>query len=182
VSTPSALFVSVDVSPRDMLAAALKTFASSSAVAAEIADRAGNDMRRHVFRARAGKPVNAGAFLALCGALGIDPADGSYRPPSRVSSNVSWPALGTSLRSARQLRHQDQRSAARVIGVSAATLCRAEAGDAVSVESLLAICRFIGVHPEHFLEQVSRETRPETRNAEFKRENHSTALTEGLRA
>jgi DNA-binding Xre family transcriptional regulator len=169
------------VHPRDLLAAALKRVATSSTAAVEIADRAGTDMRRQVFRARAGKPVNAGAFLALCGALGIDPADGSSRAPRQVSSKFSWPMLAAGLRVARRLRHHDQRSAARVIGVSAATLCRAEAGDAVSVESLLAICRFIGTHPENYLEQVSRETGAETGNVDLKGETKSLAqrMSEG---
>jgi DNA-binding XRE family transcriptional regulator len=135
---------------RAVLAAALRDAACSSGAAVEIADRAGSDMRGHLFRARAGKPINAGAFLALCGAVGIDPVDGSIRALKRVPAHVAWPMVGAGLRITRRLRCQDQRSAAKAIGVSAATLCRIEAGDAVSVESLLAVCRFIGTHPEHY--------------------------------
>jgi DNA-binding XRE family transcriptional regulator len=137
-------------SPCLMLAAALKVITASPAAAIEIADRAGPDMRGNIFRARSGKPINAGAFVALCGAVGIDPVDGSARPPRRVSSRIAWPTVGASLRIVRRLRHQDQRSAAKTIGISAATLCRVEAGDAVSVHTFLAVCRFIGVHPEHY--------------------------------
>jgi MT-A70 len=133
---------------RAVLAAALKGVAPSPAAAVEIADRAGADMRGHIFRARAGKPINAGAFLAICGALGIDPVDGSTRPPRAVPACIAWPLVGAGLRIVR--RHQGQRSAAKTIGISAATLCRVEAGDAVSVETLLAVCAFIGTHPEHY--------------------------------
>jgi DNA-binding XRE family transcriptional regulator len=135
--------------PRGVLAGVLKEIAPSPSAAVEIAERAGPDMRGHVFRARSGKPINAGAFVALCGAVGIDPVDGSARPPRRVPSRITWPMVGAGLRIVRRLRHQDQRSAARTIGISAATLCRVEAGDSVSVETLLAVCAFIGAHPEH---------------------------------
>jgi hypothetical protein len=135
---------------RAVLAAALRQLAPSPAAAVEIADRAGADMRRHVFRARAGKPINAGAFLALCGAIGVDPVDCSPRAPRRVSARIEWRLVGAGLRIVRLVLRQDQRSAAKAIGISAATLCRVEAGDAVSVQTLLAVCAFIGVHPEHY--------------------------------
>jgi DNA-binding XRE family transcriptional regulator len=134
-------------SPRATLAANLRTVAAPSV---DIADRVGTDMRSAIFRARAGKPINAGAYLALCGAFGLDPVDGSARQVKRVPAHVAWPMVGAGLRIARRLRHQDQRSAARVIGISAATLCRVEAGDAASVETLLAVCKFIGTHPDHY--------------------------------
>jgi DNA-binding Xre family transcriptional regulator len=138
------------IPPRAMLAAALGELAASPAAAVEIADRAGCGMRGRVFRARAGKPINAGAFLALCGAVGIDPVDGSIRTPKRVPAQVAWPMVGASLRIVRLVLRQGQRSAAKTIGISPATLCRVEAGDAVSVETLLAVCAFMGVHPDHY--------------------------------
>jgi DNA-binding XRE family transcriptional regulator len=136
-------------SPRATLAANLRTVAVSPV---DIADRVGADMRGAILRARAraGKPINAGAYLALCGAIGLDPVDGSARQMKHVPAHVAWPMVGAGLRIARRLRHQDQRSAARVIGISAATLCRVEAGDAASVETLLAVCKFIGTHPDHY--------------------------------
>jgi DNA-binding XRE family transcriptional regulator len=131
-------------SPLATLAATLRTVAASPV---DIADR---DLRGAFFRARAGKPINAGAYLALCGAVGLDPVDGSPRPIQRVPAHVSWPAVGAGLKIIRQLRGQDQRSAAKAIGISAATLCRVEAGDAASVDTLLAVCSFIGTHPDHY--------------------------------
>jgi DNA-binding XRE family transcriptional regulator len=139
------------ISPRTMLADALREVAASPAAAIAVADRAGAGMRGSVHRARAGKPVNAGAYLTLCGALGVDPLDGSPRPMRAVPAQVAWPMVGAGLKIARHLRRQDQRSAAKHIGISAATLCRVEAGDAASVETLLAVCKFIGTHPDHYL-------------------------------
>jgi DNA-binding XRE family transcriptional regulator len=137
-------------SPRTMLADALRKLAGSPAAAVQIADRAGDDMRGPVQRARARRPINAGAYLALCGALGLDPVDGSPRPIKRVSSRLAWPMVGAGLKIMRRLRHQDQRSAAKAIGISATTLCRVESGDAASVETLLAVCKFIGTHPDNY--------------------------------
>jgi DNA-binding Xre family transcriptional regulator len=137
------------MTPRTLLSRALQAAAPSSAALAEIADRAGG-LRTQIFRARKGKPVNAGAFLSLCAVIGIDPVDGSPRPVKVVPSTIAWPMVAVALRISRRLRHHDQRSAAQVIGISAATVCRVEAGNPVSIESLVAACRFIGVHPDDY--------------------------------
>jgi DNA-binding Xre family transcriptional regulator len=172
-------FISADVAPRVLLAAALKKIATTPAAAVEIADRAGDDMRRSVLRARAGKAINAGAFVALCAAVCIDPVDGARRPPKRMPACIAWPMVGAGLRIARRLRHQKLRSAAKLMGISATTLCRLEAGDAVSVESFLAACRFLGVHPEHYAcENVSRETSGETVSVD--RKGKTTSATQPL--
>lgn len=108
-----------------VLANALQIAAPSSAALKELATRAGV-MPRQVALARAGKPINAGAYLALCGAVGFDPVDGSPRPIKSVSPNVEWWLLGTALCVTRRLRHLNQRNAAAVIGVSSSTVlpCR----------------------------------------------------------
>jgi Flp pilus assembly CpaE family ATPase len=107
--------------------------------------------------ARAGKPINAGAYLALCGAAGIDPVDCACRPAKAVSS--------TALFITRGVRRVDQRSAAKLIGVS----CRVEAGKPVSIANTMKVCAFIGVHPDGYTTPldcpcvvVSRETPTET--------------------
>jgi hypothetical protein len=143
--------------PRAVLASVLREMAPNSSAAVEIADRAGPDLRRQVFRARAGKPIHAGAFLALCGAVGIDPASGTVRPSKKVPPEIMWPMVGTGLKIVRRLRYLDQRAAAQIVGASAATICRVEGGVAVSVESFLAICRFMGVHPDHGKRAVKHE-------------------------
>jgi hypothetical protein len=136
--------------PRAVLAFVLREVAPNGSAAVEIADRVGPDMRCQVFRARAGKPIHAGAFLALCGAVGIDPASGTERPSKKVAPEIAWPMVGARLKFVRRLRYLDQRAAAQIVGTSAATICRVEGGVAVSVESFLAICRFTGVHPDHY--------------------------------
>jgi hypothetical protein len=78
------------------LANTLQASASSSAALAAIAVRAAITPRQ-VALARAGKPINAGAYLALCGAAGVDPVAGAQRPVKVVSANVVWWLLSAAL-------------------------------------------------------------------------------------
>ncbi len=119
--------------------------------------------------ARAGKPVNAGAHLALCAAVGIDPVDGKPRPAKRVSPNVVWWVFAGALYITRGLKKLDQRAAAKIIEVSPASICRAERGRPVSIEVMIKLCAFIGVHPDGYTAPLScppkivkRETATET--------------------
>jgi DNA-binding Xre family transcriptional regulator len=102
---------------------------------------------RQASLARAGKPVNAGAYLALCAATGIDPVNGGARPPKLISPNVVWWLLSGALYITRHLKKLDQRAAAEALGISAASVCRVEQGQPVSIGVLLKVCAFIGVHP-----------------------------------
>jgi hypothetical protein len=151
-----------------MLAGALRALAPTSAILAKIADHAGVD-RRQASLARAGKPITAGAYLALCGRVGIDPMDGAARVPKIVSPHVEWWLLAAGLYITRGLRQLDQRRAAKAIGMSPATVCRLEASRAISIGNLVKVCRFIGVHPDGYTashaacDAVSRETTTETR-------------------
>jgi len=124
---------------------------------------------RQVSMARAGKPVNAGAYLALCAATGIDPVDGTPRPLKELSPNVVWWLLSGALYITRHLKKLDQRAAAEAIGISAASVCRVERGQPVSIGVMLKVCGFIGVHPDGYTaplvcppEIVSRGTSTET--------------------
>jgi hypothetical protein len=94
-------------SPRSTLAAIVRTVAVPPVSAVEISDRVGVDMRGAIVRARAGKPINAGAYLALCGALGVDPLNGSPRPMKHVPSRVAWPMVGAD---AKAMRRQQGRT------------------------------------------------------------------------
>ena len=106
------------------LADALRLSASSPEALSATAIRAG--VARQAALARAGKPIAAGAYLALCAAAGIDPVDGKCRPVKCVSSNVMlWWLLSAALYITRGLQQVDQRSAAKAIGVSPSTICRA---------------------------------------------------------
>jgi transcriptional regulator with XRE-family HTH domain len=148
------------------LANAVLTSASSTSALAAEAGITG----RQVALARAGKPINAGAYLALCGVVGVNPVDGSPRPIKTVSPNVVWWLLSGALYITRGLRRLDQRSAAKLIGVSPSTICRVEAGNPVSIANMIKVCTFIGVHPDGYTapvgrarSAVSRETPTETR-------------------
>jgi DNA-binding Xre family transcriptional regulator len=147
----------------------LQTLAPSPAALVGLAAQAGVTPRQ-VSLARAGKPINAGAYLALCGAIGVDPVDGSPRPVKSVSSNIEWWLLSHALHITRGLRPLNQRSAAKVIRVSPSTVCRVEAGKPVSIANMVKVCAFLGVHPDGYTtpvgcvcDRVSRETPTETR-------------------
>jgi DNA-binding XRE family transcriptional regulator len=151
------------------LANTLQASASSSAALAAIAVRAAITPRQ-VALARAGKPINAGAYLALCGAAGLDPIEGSPRPIKAVSPNVEWWLLGMALRVTRGLQRLNQRGAAKAIGVSPSTVCRVETNKPVSIVNMIKVCAFVGVHPDGYTAPngclrgvVSRETPTETR-------------------
>jgi DNA-binding Xre family transcriptional regulator len=151
-----------------MLAGALRVAAPTSATLAKLADSAGVD-RRQASLARAGKPIAAGAHLALCGRVGIDPMDGAARVPKMVSPHVEWWLLAAGLYITRGLRRLDQRRAAKAIGISPATVCRIEACRPISIGNLIKVCRFIGVHVDGYTAplaghsgHVSHETTTET--------------------
>jgi DNA-binding XRE family transcriptional regulator len=124
----------------------LQSSASSWTALDAIAHQAGV-CPRQASLARAGKPVNAGAYLALCAVTGIDPVDGTSRPVRELSPNVAWWLLSGALYITRHLKKLDQRAAAKAIGISAASVCRVERGQPVSIGVMLKVCAFIGVHP-----------------------------------
>jgi DNA-binding Xre family transcriptional regulator len=124
----------------------LQSSASSWAVLDAVAHEAGVSSRQASL-ARAGKRVNAGAFLALCAVSGVDPVGGATRPRQTLSPNVAWWLLSWALYTTRTLKKLDQRAAADAIGISTASVCRVELSHTVSIEILLKVCAFIGVHP-----------------------------------
>jgi hypothetical protein len=71
------------------LSAVLQSSASTWTEQDTIARKAGVTSRQ-VSLARSDKPVNAGAYLDLCAATGIDPVDGKSRPTMVRSPNVVW--------------------------------------------------------------------------------------------
>lgn len=144
------------------LAIALRSRVSSLTALAALAAEA-RVTPRQTSLARADKPINAGAYLALCGTLGVDPVNGCTRPVKDVSPTIEWGLLGTALRIVRELRRLNQRSAAKAIGVSPSTVCRVETGRPVSVANVVKVCAFVGVHPDGYTAPVSRETPTETR-------------------
>ena len=105
--------------------------------------------RRAISRILAGQPVNAGTYLRVCGALGIDPVTGESCPPVG-GFDIQWWLFACGVKMTRMLHQFSTRRAARLIKVSGATISRAEAGRPISAESYLALCAFIGTHPHHY--------------------------------
>ncbi len=119
---------------------------------AALSDRAG--VQRTVgARARAGRKVNATAYLLLSSSVGIDVVTGERGAGSRpyAGSSIVWWIFGSALFLTRSGRRLDLRSAADLIGVSAATLSRAECGQPIAIESYLRVTAFIGLPPQSFL-------------------------------
>jgi hypothetical protein len=103
-------------------------------------------------RARVGRKINATAYLLLCAAIGLDALDGKQGDHrSRAGFTIAWEVLGCTLFLTRRCHRLDLRSAARRIGVSAATLSRAEGGQAIDVENYLSVVRFLRMPAEAFL-------------------------------
>jgi transcriptional regulator with XRE-family HTH domain len=136
------------------LSDALRSSAPSFAALDAIARQAGVNPRQ-ASMARAGKPINAGAYLALCAAMGIDPVDGKSRPAKVLSPTVVRWVISGALYITRGLKTLDQRAAAKVIGISPATVCRVERGHPVSIAVMLKVCAFIGVHPDGYTAPLS---------------------------
>lgn len=108
--------------------------------------------------------VDPSVFLNVCARLGIDPMTGEATSlNARPGTLALWHiAAGCSI--TRDLRKLSMRAAALECGVSAATLTRLENGLPVSIESVLAVCEFIGVHPFESL-VAKREVSVEIRRA-----------------
>ena len=103
-------------------------------------------------RARAGRKINASAYMLLCSAAGLDAATGAIvEAEPRAGFAIAWWLVGCNHFLTRRIRGLDLRSAALVVGVSAATLSRAECGEPVSIECFLRISCFIGIPPKIFL-------------------------------
>lgn len=100
----------------------------------------------------AGRKVGAQNYLLLCAVAGIDPLTGSASEPTSLAGFViDWRALSASCFLTRAARRLSIRTAAILAGVSVATISRLECGHPLSVESILSICRFVGLPPAAFL-------------------------------
>jgi hypothetical protein len=90
--------------------------------------------------------------MLLCSAAGIDAATGApANVVPRAGATIVWWIFGSSLFLTRAVKRLDLRIAADHVGVSAATLSRAERGQPVAVERFLRISEFIGIAAESFL-------------------------------
>lgn len=102
--------------------------------------------------------MNAPDFLALCARLGIDPTTGERFPKFSPPNSFSFQLLGAGCAMRRVLRgDMSLRAVADETGISASTILRIELGLPVSIESVLAVCEFIGVHPYKYISNEKRE-------------------------
>lgn len=100
---------------------------------------------RRVWRnAIAGRPVNADAHLAICHASGVAPDTVSCPAGPAPRGPVCWASLGAGMRVTRSLRGHSSRQAARIAGVSLATVSRCESGRRLSFDALARLCGYLG--------------------------------------
>lgn len=98
--------------------------------------------------------IGASDFLRLCAQVGIDPVSGLRIEPQTEPGTLCLASVGAGCAVKRSLRRLTMRAAALEIGVSAATLSRLEMNLPISIESLIAVCVFIGVHPLHYMRKL----------------------------
>jgi hypothetical protein len=126
---------------QNLAAGSMRSFSASAGVEGRLG-----------MRARQGRVVDSTSYLRLCSAIGVDAATGLPAPAThRRAFEIEWWMFGAAFLFGRRRARLGLRAAAKVVGVSAATLSRAEGGQAVSVESYLLIIRFLGVPALSFL-------------------------------
>lgn len=118
-------------------------------------------------RATAGRDVSADHHFKLCAALGFDPfiKDREFAP--FTLGGFDRKGFGRAIRSARTFGKNLQiRPAAKAIGISSRALSFIENGRVVSVDAILAACRWSGLHPFGFAKAftfTSAEIKPDRR-------------------
>jgi hypothetical protein len=115
--------------------------------AIELADRAGVP-RRVGSQARKGRPIGTEGYLKLSNALGLDPCTGLPRSAAATpQARCHWWLLAAAIFFERSRRRLGVRAAACEIGVSTATLSRAENGNAIAIESTLRLSAWLRLSP-----------------------------------
>lgn len=125
-----------------------------------------------VNRAAAGIAVNASRYIRLCAAAGISVTTGARIAPQTIE-NFNWRLFALGVRVNCRLRSVSRRTAVKLIGegVSPATLSRLDHGKEISINGVIAICRWMGVPPEHY----ARTTEPELSHGKRKSETTGAA-------
>jgi hypothetical protein len=137
----------------------------------ELADRAGVP-RRVGSQARKARPIGTEGYLKLSNALGLDPCTGLPRSGAATpQARCHWWLLASAIFFERSRRRLGVRAAACEIGVSTATLSRAENGNAIAIESTLRLSAWLRLSPnvlfgfcpnnEAVTVPVTRETPPD---------------------
>jgi hypothetical protein len=100
--------------------------------------------------------IDASDFLMLCARVGIDPLTGERLTPITKPGALCLSSIGAGCAVQRGIRGLTREQACAEIGIGRATLWRLETKQSVSVESILAVCEFIGVHPFGYLAPEKR--------------------------
>ncbi len=127
----------------------IRGFSDSAIV--ELATQAGVS-RRVVRQAVNGRRISAEPYLKLCCALGADPCTGLWRAAApQPEARCNWARLAYTVRSARSRRGHSIRVAAEFLGLSTATISRAENRQPVAIESVLLLIPYSGLTAESML-------------------------------
>jgi hypothetical protein len=93
-------------------------------------------------------PIGTESYLKLSNALGLDPCTGLPRPTAAAPhARCHWGLLAAAVFFERSRRRLGVRRAAREIGVSTATLSRADNGNAIAIESALRLSAWLRLSP-----------------------------------
>ena len=123
---------------------------SDSAIV-ELAIQAGVS-RRVARQAANGRRISAEPYLKLCCALGVDPYTGLWRAAApQPEARCNWARLAYTVRFARSRRGHNIRAAAEFLGLSTATISRAENRKPVAIESVLLLIPYTGLSAESML-------------------------------
>jgi hypothetical protein len=95
--------------------------------------------------------VDADAFIALCARVGLCPLTGERITPLPEPAALCLQTLGAGCAVKRHLENLECEALARRLGIGRTTLWRLEKGMPTSIEVILAVCDFIGVHPFGYL-------------------------------
>jgi hypothetical protein len=107
---------------------------------------------RMAVRAARGMTIGTTSFLLLCSVTGIDPIRATPRRPlSRRGCSICWRSFAAALWFERRRRDLSLRDCSLLLGISIATLSRAERAHCLGVESFAQLTGFIGLHPFAFL-------------------------------
>lgn len=136
-----------------------------------IAAKAGVSARQ-VSNLIVGRPVKTIAFLRLCVALGHDPLPHLPHSPLARPADFDFAMLAMGCVIRRGLNKHTIRDAADAMGISHVTVSRIENAHGMSIAVVLAVCRYVQVHPFNYL---AIEKMSHSGTAVVSREKHAAA-------
>lgn len=139
------------MTPAAILAKAIRKATCNRVELAELADVKVCDVR-HAERGAKGHATNANDYLKLCQVLGVDPVTGAAVPPRIPPGELDRTFFAMGVRATRRYgRNENIRVAAEEMEISVSVLSRIENGKVRGIDGMLAACRYIGIHPMHYV-------------------------------